>query len=68
MFKPVRYFYNEGAPIKCQICGTEDNFEVINSYMEYIIMEMEVICPTCNCTIGHWVTGNWDPCFEFGDL
>ena len=69
MFEYDPLFNEEGAPLKCQMCGTDSSeFVINNDYMDYTVMEMEVVCPTCNCICGHWVTGNWDPCFEFGEL
>ena len=55
------FIEQNGAPIKCENCGSEDYRLHTTNRMDYIAMEKEAICNKCGHLMGIWVTGNW--CF-----
>jgi len=61
-------YEEDGHPIKCSVCGA--SYEMLDCYitdtMEHIIMEQEWKCIVCNCVIAYWVTGHFDPAFQYG--
>jgi hypothetical protein len=54
------YINIDGKPIICYNCDCID-FNYKEYYMEYILMEYEVICRNCNKIVGHWAYGYWEP-------
>lgn len=49
----------DGTPIKCENCGSEDYRLHITDKIDYIVMEKDAICNKCDHLMGCWATGYW---------
>ena len=67
----MKYFSDNGEPIKCTICGTngKEFKQIIKDTLDgYIVLEYELLCPTCNESVGYWAYGSFDPCYQYKEL
>jgi 5-methylcytosine-specific restriction endonuclease McrA len=54
------YIDKEGAPLKCQYCGSKDlNTRTFYGDGNGILEGMIVDCKNCNKNVGNWDYGHW---------
>jgi len=51
----------DGRPIKCSGCGSENIKSTVKDRMEYIVCEKQYYCADCDKIVGYWAYGWFDP-------
>lgn len=60
-----KYFKEDGEPIRCPNCESEDLFMEYIDYLEHIHCEGNCICNKCHKIVNYWAYGNWQPIEDF---
>ena len=61
-------YSEDGAPIKCCKCGSEQITEKVTNTLDVGVgrgmpMEFECVCDQCGEVVGYWAYGYYDPSF-----
>jgi len=61
--RPEDYYGEDGKPIKCTCCNGNTFYSVSKDDLNGQVTEYEIICSTCDETVGYWAYGSFDPSF-----
>lgn len=53
------YYLEDGEPIKCYNCESEELEEIEECYDYSLLLEYGVKCSKCNKELGYFAYGNW---------
>lgn len=56
----MKYFKDDGTPIKCSNCGSELIKVKIIDMIDSIVLEKEYYCVSCSTTLAYWAFGYFD--------
>lgn len=59
-----RYYNRQGQPVRCPICEGTDIFEASRDDIDGLVSEFACICGSCECEIGYWAYGHYDPSYR----
>lgn len=58
------YYLDDGFPIKCWHCQSNDIRSDIKDILTHIISEQEYICNSCGSDLAYWAYGYFDPGYK----
>lgn len=56
----AKYLTQNGEPIKCLHCGSQDLTDCNHYVEEMYVVEYDMKCKHCGEILGHWAYGNWE--------